>query len=38
VWSIAMFNLADALISVGAALVVSDELIGWRREPKPSQD
>ncbi|MBN9218189.1 MAG: signal peptidase II [Mesorhizobium sp.] len=36
VWSFAVFNLADAFISVGAALVVFDELIGWRREPKPS--
>ncbi|MER8632192.1 signal peptidase II [Mesorhizobium opportunistum] len=36
VWSFAVFNLADALISVGAALVVFDELIGWRREPKSS--
>ncbi|MGX5826584.1 signal peptidase II [Mesorhizobium sp. 43Arga] len=46
VWSFAVFNLADAFISVGAALVVFDELIGWRREPsnaksskaKPSKD
>lgn len=38
VWSFAVFNLADAFISVGAALVVFDELIGWRRQPKPSQD
>ncbi|MGX8011965.1 signal peptidase II [Mesorhizobium sp. ORM8.1] len=38
VWSFAVFNLADAFISVGAALVVFDELIGWRRAPKPSQD
>jgi len=36
VWSFAVFNLADAFISVGAALVVLDELIGWRREPKSS--
>ncbi len=36
VWSFAVFNLADAFISVGAALVVFDELFGWRREPKPS--
>jgi len=38
VWSFAVFNLADAFISVGAALVLFDEFIGWRREPKPSQD
>ena len=40
VWSFAVFNLADAFISLGAALVVFDELIGWRREPsnaKPSK-
>jgi len=35
VWSFAIFNLADAFISVGAALVVFDEFIGWRREAKP---
>ncbi|MBW8909607.1 MAG: signal peptidase II [Mesorhizobium sp.] len=38
VWSFAVFNLADAFISVGAALIVFDELIGWRRQPNPSQD
>ena len=38
VWSFAVFNLADAFISVGAALVVFDELIGCRRDPKTSQD
>ncbi|MEO5759127.1 MAG: signal peptidase II [Mesorhizobium sp.] len=35
VWSFAVFNLADAFISVGAVLVVFDELFGWRREAKP---
>ena len=35
VWSFAIFNLADAFISVGAALVVLDELIGWRHGAKP---
>ncbi|WP_421916285.1 signal peptidase II [Mesorhizobium sp.] len=35
VWSFAVFNLADAFISVGAVLVVVDELIGWRHEAKP---
>jgi signal peptidase II len=38
VWSFAVFNLADAFISVGAALIVFDELIGWRREARTSQD
>ncbi|RWB61313.1 signal peptidase II [Mesorhizobium sp.] len=37
VWSFAVFNLADTFISVGAALVVFDELIGWRRETKPQE-
>ncbi len=30
-WSFAVFNLADAFISVGAAAVVLQELINWRR-------
>lgn len=32
VWSFAVFNLADAFISVGAALVVLDEFVAWRRQ------
>lgn len=31
VWSFAVFNLADACITVGAALVVIDELLATRR-------
>lgn len=31
VWSFAIFNLADAFISVGAGLVVLQEVIDWRR-------
>lgn len=31
-WSFAVFNLADAAISVGAALVILDEFIAWRRD------
>ena len=31
-WSFAVFNLADAAISVGAALVVLDELLIWKRD------
>ncbi|PWK70678.1 signal peptidase II [Aminobacter sp. AP02] len=31
VWSFAIFNLADAFISIGAALVVLDEFLSWRR-------
>ena len=37
VWSFAVFNLADAVISVGTALVVLEEFLAWRRsrrEPK----
>lgn len=41
VWSFAVFNLADALISVGAALIVVDEFVlargspGRDAEPRP---
>lgn len=31
VWSFAIFNLADAFITVGAGLVLIEELFGWRR-------
>jgi signal peptidase II len=37
-WSFAVFNLADAFISVGAALVVLQEILDWRHsrhQPKP---
>jgi signal peptidase II len=39
-WSFAVFNLADAFICVGAASVVLQELINWRRSarPAPSND
>lgn len=30
-WSFAIFNLADAFISVGAALVILDEFLAWRK-------
>lgn len=30
-WSFAVFNLADAFITVGAALVILDEFVAWRR-------
>ena len=29
-WSFAVFNLADSLISVGAVLVLIEELLAWR--------
>jgi signal peptidase II len=35
-WSFAVFNLADAFISVGAAAVVLQELVNWRRSAKPA--
>jgi signal peptidase II len=38
VWSFAVFNLADAFITVGAIAVVFDEFIGWRRQAPPSND
>ena len=39
VWSFAIFNLADAFISVGAALVVLEEFLAWRRaRPQTSND
>lgn len=41
VWSFAIFNLADAFITVGALLVVVDEFFGWRRErggDQPAKD
>lgn len=31
VWSFAVFNLADSFITVGAGLVILDEVLGWRR-------
>jgi signal peptidase II len=40
VWSFAVFNLADAFISVGAFIVVLDEFLNWRGEkpPEASED
>lgn len=40
VWSFAVFNLADAFITIGAAAVVLDEFLAWRREKSmaPSND
>ena len=38
VWSFAVFNLADAFISVGAALVVLDEFVAWRRQSRAVDD
>lgn len=30
-WSFAIFNLADAFITIGAAMVIFDEFLSWRR-------
>jgi signal peptidase II len=41
VWSFAVFNIADALITIGAVLVVIEELLIWhntRKKAKPSDD
>ena len=32
VWSFAIFNLADAFITVGAGLVLLEEFLAWRRQ------
>jgi signal peptidase II len=37
VWSFAIFNLADALISIGAVLVVIEELLVWLAARRPAQ-
>ena len=37
-WSFAVFNLADAYISVGAALVVIEEIVAWARERRSGPD
>ena len=40
-WSFAVFNLADAFITVGAGLVILEEILEWRRSrnaPPPSAD
>lgn len=38
VWSFAIFNLADAFITIGAGLVLVEELFGWRRGKPASHD
>lgn len=36
VWSFAVFNLADAFITIGAVLVILEEFAGWLRERSSS--
>jgi signal peptidase II len=31
-WSFAIFNLADAFITIGAGLILTEELVAWLRE------
>lgn len=33
-WSFAVFNFADAAITVGAGLVILDEVLAWRRHAR----
>lgn len=33
-WSFAVFNFADAAITIGAGLVILDELLAWRRQAR----
>lgn len=35
-WSFAVFNLADSFISIGAGLVILDEIFGSSRKSEPS--
>ena len=37
-WSFAVFNLADAFISVGAVMIVLDEFLIWRRSSRAGKD
>lgn len=39
VWSFAVFNLADTFITVGAGLVILEEVVNWRKErTAPTRD
>ena len=37
-WSFAVFNLADACITVGAALILLHEVLGWRAARKSNAE
>jgi signal peptidase II len=32
VWSFAVFNLADAFITIGAGLIILEEVLAWRKQ------
>ena len=34
IWSFAVFNLADAFITLGAMMVLLEEFLGWRRQQR----
>ena len=38
VWSFAVFNLADTFISIGAALILLQEVLDWRKARRNSAD
>ncbi|MBX3531378.1 MAG: signal peptidase II [Rhizobiaceae bacterium] len=38
VWSFAVFNLADTCITVGAVLVILQEVVDWRRDRAAKQE
>jgi signal peptidase II len=37
-WSFAVFNFADAAITVGAGCIILDEILTWRRERAVEQN
>jgi signal peptidase II len=37
-WSFAVFNLADAFITIGAGAIILDEILHWRRSRTTSKD
>jgi signal peptidase II len=37
-WSFAIFNVADAYISVGVAAIILDEILAWVKNRKPEEN
>jgi len=37
-WSFAIFNIADAYISMGVAAIILDELLAWMKSKKSEED